>query len=505
MFDAEKLSAARWSVRDILQYLKNNHRVKRTHVEKAVRCLNEAGFEVSAKMLEAEFRPVFQGKKITTELNSSIQSLYDGVDAAISARMNDEAHAIISQRRINQKTVANSNGNTQSDGGLVLPSSKSENPTKTDNNFDAAHARKQLRTYVKNPAFRQYVKEQITQWELWHRSHTEEINEHEGLRDKFHQELKELQGRDFRHSDDPADFDPLGFAEHCYEFHRDEAAGLKDDSEYKLVADREPVVFKEASVAAIVALFWCDINHSTLLVPEYDFLEPEGPFIEHVRKQWRDSIDGRYMHIDWMVQAAVDAYERKGPVAPQAEESVAPQAEESVAPQAEESVDTADEMQEALAPAESSQPVSAPTTLIDPSGNGDADAEAKPTPTVRDDVFEAETTESTTSEKKKVVIVEDVAGFHREHDFVMDGKTWKDTKSASNITGLGEGTLRKNRSNGKTVYKRNDGAIIGAVDYRGMLCIAEVESVDPKNKTQRYWYKVDSFVKNARSNKGSSK
>ncbi len=165
MFDAEKLSAARWSVRDILQYLKNNHRVKRTLVEKAVRCLNEAGFEDSAKMLEAEFRPVFQGKKITTELSSSIQSLYDGVDAAISVRMNDEAHAIISQRRINQKTVANSNGNTQSDGGLVLPSSKPENPTKTDNNFVAALAREQLRPYVENPLFRQYVKEQITLWE----------------------------------------------------------------------------------------------------------------------------------------------------------------------------------------------------------------------------------------------------------------------------------------------------------------------------------------------------
>ena len=500
MFDAEKLSAARWSVRDILQYLKNNHRVKRTHVEKAVRCLNEAGFEVSAKMLEAEFRPVFQGKKITTELSSSIQSLYDGVDAAISVRMNDEAHAIISQRRINQQTVANSNGNTQSDGGLVMPSSKPENPTKIDNNFDAAHVREQLQHFVKMPAFRLYVKEQITQWELWHRSHTEEIREHEGLRDKFHQELKELQDRDLRHSDDPADFDPLSFSEHCYELHRDVAAGLKDDPEYKLVADREPVIFKEASVAAIVALFWCDVNHSTLLVPEYDFLEPEGPFIEHVRKQWRDPIDGRYIHIDWMVQAAVDAYARKGPVAPQAEESVAPQAEESVAPQAEESVDTADEIQEDLAQAESSHPVPEQTTLKQPSGSGDADAESK-----GEEAVEPETTESTTTEQKKVVMVEDVAGFHREHDFVMDGKTWKDTNTASKITGFAEGTLRKNRSNGKTVYKRNDGAIIGAVDYRGMLCIAEVESVDPKNKTQRYWYKVDSFVKNAKSNKGSSK
>ena len=67
----------------------------------------------------------------------------------------------------------------------------------------------------------------------------------------------------------------------------------------------------------------------------------------------------------------------------------------------------ADEMLEALAPPESSQPVSLPTTLNDPSGSGDADAEAKPTPTVADEAVEAETTESTTTEQKKLVIESD--------------------------------------------------------------------------------------------------
>jgi hypothetical protein len=154
------------------------------------------------------------------------------------------------------------------------------------------------------------------------------------------------------------------------------------------VADREPVLYKEASVATIVALFWCDINDSTLLVPEYDFLEPEGSFIEHVRKQWRDPIDGRYIHIDWMVQAAVDAYERKRPVAPQAEKSV----------------DTADKTQESIVPAEPSHPVPERTTRQQPSGSVDADTEAKLTPTVGDEAVEPETTESTTTQQKKPVI-----------------------------------------------------------------------------------------------------
>lgn len=166
-------------------------------------------------------------------------------------------------------------------------------------------AREQLQRYVKIPAFREYLKEQILKWELWYRSHTEEINEHEGLFDKFHQELKELQGRDFRHSD----FDPLGHAEICYENYRYIAAELKDNPGYKLLADREPVLFKEASVASIVALFWCDVNDSTWLVPEYDFLEPEGPFIEYLREQWEKPIQERFKHIDWFVEAAISAYE----------------------------------------------------------------------------------------------------------------------------------------------------------------------------------------------------
>jgi len=236
----------------------------------------------------------------------------DGVYGSVAAgiyNMIDEAHAIISQRRANQRTVENSNGDTQSAGGSVLPSSKPKNPTKTVDNSNAALAREQLRPHVELPSFREYLKSQILEWELWHLSHTEEINEYVGLRDKAHQELKELQGRDFRHSEVLGDFDPLGHAEICYENYRDVAAWLIDDPEYKLVADREPVLFKEASIAAIVALFWCDVNHSTMLAPEYDFLEPEGPFIEYLREQWQNPIRGRYKHIDWFVEATTSLYE----------------------------------------------------------------------------------------------------------------------------------------------------------------------------------------------------
>lgn len=237
----------------------------------------------------------------------------DGVYGSIAAgiyNMIDRAHAIISQRRINQETVANPNTKVQSDYGWVLPSSKLENPTKTDNNFNASLAREQLRRYVEMREFRHYVMEKITQWELWYHSRTEEIKYHEGERDRFHQELKELQGRDSRHSDEPADFDLLLGAETCYEGHRDLAAALNDDPEYKLVADREPVLFKEASVVAIVALFWCDVNHSSLLAPEFDFFsEREEPFREYLGEQWQNPVQGRYKYIDWFVEAAISAYE----------------------------------------------------------------------------------------------------------------------------------------------------------------------------------------------------
>jgi len=132
MFDAEKLSAARWAVRDILQYLKNNRRVKRTSVEKAVRRLNEAGFEDSASMLEAEFRPVFQGKKITTELSSSIQSLYDGVDAAISLRMNARAATELKPDELpHQKRISGDKATQQG-----VPSNVETAPLKTASTTD---------------------------------------------------------------------------------------------------------------------------------------------------------------------------------------------------------------------------------------------------------------------------------------------------------------------------------------------------------------------------------
>ncbi len=50
----------------------------------------------------------------------------DGVYGSIAAGIYDlvyRAHEIISQRRVHQKSLASSNGNTQSDGGSVLPSS----------------------------------------------------------------------------------------------------------------------------------------------------------------------------------------------------------------------------------------------------------------------------------------------------------------------------------------------------------------------------------------------
>ena len=132
MFDAEKLSAARWAFRDILQYLKNNHRVKRTLVEKAVLRLNEAGFEDSASMLEAEFRPVFQGKKITTELSSSIQSLYDGVDAAISVRMNVRAATELKPDELpNQNRISDDKATQQG-----VPSNVETAPLKTASTTD---------------------------------------------------------------------------------------------------------------------------------------------------------------------------------------------------------------------------------------------------------------------------------------------------------------------------------------------------------------------------------
>jgi len=90
MSDSQKLSRVRWAIRDILQFLQSDRRVPRSRVEKAVRCLKEADFADSAALLEAEFRPVFFGRKSTPELLLFVQSLFHSIDNAVSQRMEHE-------------------------------------------------------------------------------------------------------------------------------------------------------------------------------------------------------------------------------------------------------------------------------------------------------------------------------------------------------------------------------------------------------------------------------
>ena len=87
---ADKLPRIRWAIRDILQRLKSDRRVKISLVEKAIRLMDEANFGQSAKMLKAEFQPVFRGRKSTPELILFVQRLFDSVDTAISQRVNEE-------------------------------------------------------------------------------------------------------------------------------------------------------------------------------------------------------------------------------------------------------------------------------------------------------------------------------------------------------------------------------------------------------------------------------
>jgi hypothetical protein len=102
-----------------------------------------------------------------------------------------------------------------------------------------------------------------------------------------------------------------------YEWHEDEVTSIPRNFEFKLVAEGEPFLFHAASVAAMVALFWCDINHSNKLVPDYptlpdfDPLDPYGPFNKYLFEQWNSPVPGRYEHIDWFVDAAINAYESK--------------------------------------------------------------------------------------------------------------------------------------------------------------------------------------------------
>lgn len=90
MADSRQLSCIRWAIRDILQFLQSDRRVPRSRVEKAARYLNEADFGDSATLLEAEFRPVFCGRRATPELLLFVQKLFDSVDAAVGQRVSAE-------------------------------------------------------------------------------------------------------------------------------------------------------------------------------------------------------------------------------------------------------------------------------------------------------------------------------------------------------------------------------------------------------------------------------
>ena len=114
---------------------------------------------------------------------------------------------------------------------------------------------------------------------------------------------------------DPEDPDDICVL--SYEWHKYEVTSIPENFEFRLIAEREPVCFQDASIAAMVALFWCDINHSNMLVPDYDkqpdfdFLDPYGTFQKCLFEQWEKPIQGRYKQIHWFVEAAIKAYESR--------------------------------------------------------------------------------------------------------------------------------------------------------------------------------------------------
>jgi hypothetical protein len=173
-------------------------------------------------------------------------------------------------------------------------------------------ARDRLRPYVEIPAFREYLKGQILEWEAWHRSQVEEIRRHEIARDYDKEQLDRAISQGVLDPEDKDDVYVLS-----YEWHKYEVTSIPENFEFKLVAEGEPVLFQEASVAAMVALFWCDINHSSKLVPDYstlpgfDPLDPYGPFNKYLFEQWRNPVPGRYKHIHWFVDAAIKTYESR--------------------------------------------------------------------------------------------------------------------------------------------------------------------------------------------------
>ena len=197
----------------------------------------------------------------------------------------------------------------KSDASSVLPSSNHEATTETIDNPNTALAREQLRPYVEIAAFREYLKEQIIKWEVWHQSQVDEIRMHESCRDR---DKVLLENGIHKGTVDPDDIYVLS-----YEWHKSEVSSIPMDLEFRLVAEREPICFQEASIAAMVALFWCDINRSNRLVPDYDrqpgfcFLEPYGTFQKYLFEQWEKPLQERYKHIDWFVEAAINAYKSR--------------------------------------------------------------------------------------------------------------------------------------------------------------------------------------------------
>lgn len=175
-------------------------------------------------------------------------------------------------------------------------------------------ARDRLRPYVEIPAFREYLKGQILEWEAWYSSQVEEIRWHEIARGDAKERLdRAISQGTFDPEDEEKDLANVL----RYDWHEYEVTSIPANFEFKLVAEGEPVLFQEASVAAMVALFWCDINHSSMLVPDYstlpgfDPLDPYGPFNKYLFEQWRNPVPGRYKHIHWFVDAAIKTYESR--------------------------------------------------------------------------------------------------------------------------------------------------------------------------------------------------
>jgi hypothetical protein len=160
--------------------------------------------------------------------------------------------------------------------------------------------------------FREYLKEQILKWETWHQSQVDEIRMHESCRDH---DKEQLENGIRLGTVDPEDSDDLYVL--SYDWHKHEVSSIPKDLELRLIAEREPICFEEASIAAMVALFWCDINRSNRLVPDYDkqlgfdLLDPYGTFQKYLGEQWRNPILGRYKRIDWYVEAAIKAYQSR--------------------------------------------------------------------------------------------------------------------------------------------------------------------------------------------------